>query len=98
MKICWESGGIAPSFLISALDGREWLVSRPCLFNSEEGAPGIHWIGGCMGPRDGLDTWKGQKSLSLAGNRIPATGRSTVSIQTDLSPPPVNNKVSYILE
>jgi hypothetical protein len=55
MKICWGSGGIAPSFLTSVLDGSEWLVSRPYLFNSEEGAPDIRWIGSCMGPRAGLD-------------------------------------------
>jgi len=34
----------------SVLDGDEWLVSRPGRFN-----PGIHWIGGSVGTRAGLD-------------------------------------------
>jgi hypothetical protein len=41
------------SFLISALDGGEWLVSRPGRFT-----PGIHWIGGCMGLRADMDAVK----------------------------------------
>jgi hypothetical protein len=30
----WGSGGIAPPFLISALDGGEWSASRPGRFNA----------------------------------------------------------------
>jgi hypothetical protein len=41
----WGSGGIAPPFLISALDGGEWSASRPYHFTSGEIAPGTHWIG-----------------------------------------------------
>jgi hypothetical protein len=46
----WGSGGIAPPFLTSALDGGEWSASRPCRFT-----PGTHWIGGWVSPRIGLD-------------------------------------------
>jgi hypothetical protein len=49
MKI-WGSGDIAPPFLTLALDGGEWLASRPW-----ETAPGTHFIGGLVGPRAGLD-------------------------------------------
>jgi hypothetical protein len=40
------------SFLTSALHGSEWSASRPGL----ERTTGTHWVGGCVGPRDGLDT------------------------------------------
>jgi hypothetical protein len=49
-------GNIAPPLLTSALDGGEWLSSRPGRFTSGEIAPGTHWIGGWVGPRAGLDT------------------------------------------
>jgi hypothetical protein len=39
----WWSGGIAPQFLTSALDGGEWLASRHYLFTRGERAPGTHW-------------------------------------------------------
>jgi hypothetical protein len=37
--------------LISVLDGGEWSASRPGRFSPRERAPGIHWIGGWVGPR-----------------------------------------------
>jgi hypothetical protein len=37
--------------LTSALDGGEWSASRPGRFIPRERAPGIHWIGGRVGPR-----------------------------------------------
>jgi hypothetical protein len=36
--------------LISALVGDEWSVSR-----STRCTPGIHWVGGCVSPKTGLD-------------------------------------------
>jgi hypothetical protein len=41
--------------LTSALDGGEWLASRPGRFTPREKAPGTHWIGGWVGPRAFLD-------------------------------------------
>jgi hypothetical protein len=39
-------GGVDhPSFLTSALDGGEWLASRPGRFIPGEIAAGSHWIG-----------------------------------------------------
>jgi len=42
--------------LTSALDRCEWSVSRPGHFTPRERASATDWIGGWMGPRDGLDT------------------------------------------
>jgi hypothetical protein len=41
---------MAPSFFTSALDGGEWSASLSRRFT-----PGIHWIGGWVGPRVILD-------------------------------------------
>jgi hypothetical protein len=62
------SGGIAPPFLISALDGGQWSVSRPGRFTAGQIAPGTHWIGGWMGSRTGLDAVE-KKSLAHAESR-----------------------------
>jgi hypothetical protein len=40
------SGGIAPPFVISALDIDEWSGSRPGRFTPGEIAVGANWIGG----------------------------------------------------
>jgi hypothetical protein len=53
-----DSGGIAPPFLTSALDGGEWSASRPGSFTTGERSPDTHWIGGWVDPRDGLDAVK----------------------------------------
>jgi hypothetical protein len=43
--------------LTSALDGGEWLASRPdCSLSPRRDPPGAQWIGGWMGLRTGLDT------------------------------------------
>jgi hypothetical protein len=42
-------------FLTSALVGGEWSASRPGSLTPGERALGNHWIGGCVGPRAGLD-------------------------------------------
>jgi hypothetical protein len=52
----WESGGIAPPFLTSVLDGGEWSASLSCRFIRGERAPGTYWIGGWVGSRAGLDS------------------------------------------
>jgi hypothetical protein len=49
------SGGTAPPFLTSALDGGEWLASRPGRFAPGERVTGVHRIGGWgVGSRAGL--------------------------------------------
>jgi hypothetical protein len=42
--------------LTSAVYGGEWSASYPGRLTSRERAPGIHCIGGRVGPRPGLDT------------------------------------------
>jgi hypothetical protein len=77
----WESGGIAPSFLTSALVGGEWSASRPGRFTLD-----THWKEACVGPGVGLDAaqWR-KKYLAPAGNRIPAVQAVSFSILTELS-------------
>jgi hypothetical protein len=65
----WWSGGIAPHFLTSALDGREWSAWRHCHFNFGERAPDSRWIGGWVGPRIGLDAVEKRKSFFKTGDR-----------------------------
>jgi hypothetical protein len=50
MKTCGGSGGIAPTFLTSALDGGEWSTSRPCRFTPGKGPSGSRWMGGWVDP------------------------------------------------
>jgi hypothetical protein len=55
------SGGIAPPFLISALDGGEWSDSSPGRFTPGKRASGTQLIGGWVGPRAGPDAVKNRK-------------------------------------
>jgi hypothetical protein len=41
----WGSGGLAPTFLTSALDGGKWSVSHLVRFTPEVRAASTHWIG-----------------------------------------------------
>jgi hypothetical protein len=58
-------------FLTSALLGGEWSASRPGHFTPKERVPGIHWIGGWVGPRAGLDDVEKRKNPDPSGNRTP---------------------------
>jgi hypothetical protein len=55
MKAYWGNGGIAPHSLTLPLDGSKWSASRPGRITPRERAPGIHWIGGWVGPRAVVD-------------------------------------------
>jgi hypothetical protein len=55
MKVFWVSGGIPQALFTSALDGREWLASRPGCFIPGETTPRTQRVGCCPGPRAGLD-------------------------------------------
>jgi hypothetical protein len=46
----WRSGGIAPPFLTSALDGGEWSAACSGRYTPREIYLGTHWIGGWYGP------------------------------------------------
>jgi hypothetical protein len=61
----WRYGSTI--FLTSVLGGGEWSTSRPHRFTRGEGVPGIHWIGGSVGPIAGLDVVDREKSVAPAG-------------------------------
>jgi hypothetical protein len=69
----WDSGGIAPPFLTSAVVGGELSASRPGRFIPEDGAPGTHWIGDRVCPWAGLYAMKRKMSSPC---RISNPGRS----------------------
>jgi hypothetical protein len=54
-------------FLTWALAGGEWSASLPGRFTSGEVAPGIHWIGGWVDPRVGMDDVEDRTFLTLPG-------------------------------
>jgi hypothetical protein len=68
-------GGIAPTFLTSALDGGERSASRSGRFIPGEIAPSTHWIGGWVDPRAGLDSVKKRKILPLLGILLRSSSR-----------------------
>jgi hypothetical protein len=65
------SGGIAPPILTSALDGGEWLASRPGRFTLKEGPPvPIRWEAE-WGTEPIWKLWR-EKSFTTTGIRTPA--------------------------
>jgi hypothetical protein len=58
-------GGIALSYLTSALDGVEWSDSRPAPLAPGKEPPGTHWIGAWVGLRAGLNAMEKRKTLPL---------------------------------
>jgi hypothetical protein len=56
MKTYWGVDVQIQAFLISALDGSEWSVSRPGRFIRRERTLGTHWIGGWGGGPQVWDT------------------------------------------
>jgi hypothetical protein len=71
------SGGMAPTFLTSALDGGEWSASRLCCFTTGETALRTYGTGAWVGPRVGLHVMEETKSLTPIGNRT-QTPRSSI--------------------
>jgi len=59
----WEVEVQVHAFLASALDGSKWSASRPSCFTPWAKVPGTHWIGGCAGPRAGLDVAANRKQF-----------------------------------
>jgi hypothetical protein len=55
MKACGEVELYTHIFFTLALVGGEWSASHPGRFTPEEIGPGIHWIGGWVDHRTGLD-------------------------------------------
>jgi hypothetical protein len=62
------NGGIAPPFLTSTLGGGEWSASCP---GPGQRAPSTDLLGGCGGPRVGLEAVeKRKKFLKLYGKKV----------------------------
>jgi hypothetical protein len=68
--------------LTSAVDGGEWSASRPGRFTPGQKAPGINWIGGCVGFRAVLD--------AVVKRKIPSP-RQEPNLRTPIS---VNGRTS----
>jgi hypothetical protein len=68
-------------FLTSALIGGEWSALRPGRLPSlvPERAPGIHWIGGWVDLRAGLEEVEKRKFLTLPGLKLRPLCRPTRS-------------------
>jgi hypothetical protein len=62
VDINW-SGGIAPLFLTSIIDGGEWSASWPGRFTARERVTSTHCIGDWMGPRLGIDAAEKKEDL-----------------------------------
>jgi hypothetical protein len=62
-----RSGGTAPTFLTSALDGVEWLASLSRPLYSWERSSGTHWVGGWVGLRAYQYVAEKRKMLLLPG-------------------------------
>jgi hypothetical protein len=64
------SGGNAPTFLTSALDGGEWSDSCLGRFIPKERATGTHYIGDWVSRRAGLDVMEKRKVSSFCQEEI----------------------------
>jgi hypothetical protein len=73
MKAYWGSEDSSTHSLTSALDGSEWLASRPSRFTPRERALGTDWIGGWLGPRAVLDAVVKRKIPSPCQESKPRT-------------------------
>jgi hypothetical protein len=73
--------------LTSALVRGEWSASRPSRFTPGERALGMHWIGGWVGPRTGLDDMKKRKFLTLSGFELRPVVQPVASRYTNCTIP-----------
>jgi hypothetical protein len=82
----------------STLVGSEFSASRPCHFTPVERAPGTHWLGGCMGPRAGLDNVKKRKFLTLLKLEMRPLGRPARNQSLYQLSYPGSSKEGYSIE
>jgi hypothetical protein len=101
LSIChddlWRNGGIAPPYLTSVLDWREWSVSRSSRFNLGKRVPGIHWIGGWVEPRAGLDDMEKRKIFHWRESNLGRPAHSPSLYRTQLTEPFIIWFFIYIL-
>jgi hypothetical protein len=72
------------AFFTSALDGDEWLFSRPGCSYPRGKNPGTHWIGGWVSPKAGLDIVAKRKMLPCWKSNPGRPAPSLVNILTEL--------------
>jgi hypothetical protein len=63
MTACEEVDTKLHLFLTSALKGGEQSGSQPSVYHLSYSSIDIHWIWGCVGPRDGQDTLEEQRNF-----------------------------------
>jgi hypothetical protein len=71
MKAYWVMEVQLHIFLTLTVDGGEWSASRPGRFTPREKPPGIHWVGGWVGPRASFDAVVKRKIPSLCRDSNP---------------------------
>jgi hypothetical protein len=81
----WESGGIDPPLLTSALRRGEWPAWHSIATLPWGKSPGTHWTGGWVGPRASLDAVEKRKISCHARNQIPVIKPVAITILTELS-------------
>jgi hypothetical protein len=88
-KDVWESGGIAPPFLTSAIDGGEWSASCPCRLGTARGD----------GPQYPLDTGGPQSlwSYSLRARSVPRITRWWTLHSMSWLSPDISRVLSHFL-
>jgi hypothetical protein len=84
METYGRSGGIASTFLTSALDGGEWSGSLPGRFIPREIARGTYWIGGWVWSEPAWTLPRREKSLALPGIKPRSSSPKPVAIPTEL--------------
>jgi hypothetical protein len=84
MKTCWKVEVWLHTFLTLALDGGEWSASRPGRFTTGIRGPGMHWIGGWVGPKTRSGRGGEEKVSHHCPCRESKKARSFVAILTEL--------------
>jgi hypothetical protein len=87
MKMYWGNGGIAPTFILSALYCSEWSSLHHCQFTFIDTASGNGFVGGWLGPRVSLYAVETTRLLSLLAMEFTPLGYSSHNLVTVLSYP-----------
>jgi hypothetical protein len=80
-----RSGGMAPPFLTSVLDGCEWSASRPCHYTRGKRAPRYPLDRRLGGPHIQSGRCGEEKNLALPGLELGPSSPQPVPIPTELS-------------
>jgi hypothetical protein len=83
------SGGTAPPFLTSTLDGIEWSALRLGRFT-----PDIHFIGNWVGPRDSLEAVEREKIVPPLEIKPDSPARSPSLYRLSFRPEKTNKKTA----